>query len=75
MIFKLGRKLIFEQNYTFFIIIWDIFAIYNQILQLESCFVLLIVLHSQTRTLLIPLSVNFGLPRENLATSTILRCN
>ena len=40
MIFKLGSKSIFEQTYTFFVIIWDIFAVYNQILQLESNFIL-----------------------------------
>ena len=39
MIFKLGSKSILEQTYTFFVIIWDIF-VYNQILQLESNFIL-----------------------------------
>ena len=76
MIFKLGRKSIFEQNYTFFVIIWDIFTIYNQILQLESNFILLCTFNCVTNSYPLNSFVGkFGLPRENLATSTILRCN
>ena len=40
MIFTLVRKSIFEQTYTFCVIILDFFARYNQSLQRESNFIL-----------------------------------
>ena len=73
MIFKLVRKSIFEQTYTFCVIIWVfllvIIKVYNEKV-ISFCFVFLIMLYSQTLTLLILLSVNFGLPEESLVTRT-----
>ena len=82
MIFELVRKSIFEHldiwTYMFCVIIWDFYARYNQSLQWENNFILFcifIMLHLQTLTPLILLSVNFGLPGENVVTSTIFICN
>ena len=73
MIFKLVRKSIFEQTYTFCVIIWVfllvIIKVYNEKV-ISFCFVFLIMLYSQTLALLILLSVNFGLPEESLVTRT-----
>ena len=74
MIFKLVRKSTFEQNYTFYVIIWDFFGR----AQSENNFKLFffsIMLHLQSLTPWIALLVNFGLPGEKLITSTILICN
>ena len=69
MIFKPVRKSIFEQTNSFCVIIWeflpDIIKVYNQKI-LSFFFVFLIMLHLQTLTPLILLSVNVGPPRENL---------
>ena len=73
MIFKLVRKSIFEQTYTFCVIIWVfllvIIKVYNEKV-ISFCFVFLIMLYSQTLALLILLSINFGLPEESLVTRT-----
>ena len=74
MVFKFVRKTIFEQTYNFFnylvLLSLDIIKVYNKKVILFG-FVFLIMLHIQTLTPLILLSVNFGLPGENLVTSFI----
>ena len=55
------------------VIIWVFLLVtikvYNEKV-ISFCFVFLIMLYSQTLTLLILLSVNFGLPEESLVTRT-----
>ena len=74
MAFKLVRKTIFEQIYNFCVIMFlfflDIIKVYNEKV-ISFCFVFLIMLHIYTFTPSILLSVNFGLPGENLVTSAI----
>ena len=69
-VFKLVRKTIFEQTC---VITWGFFVGYNQSLQWVIWFglIFLIMLHMQTLIPLLLFSINFGLPGENLVTSTI----